>query len=158
MSQEAAERLVAGRWTLHAALRAGGHGVVWRATEVATGRRLAVEQLRLPTPPDPADPAQAALWDRVAAETRAAAALTVPALVRLDDVVVEDGAVYVATELIDALTLDQLVVRYGPIPERRVAQLGLELLDALEPAHTAGSSTSTCTPATSCSPPTATPG
>jgi eukaryotic-like serine/threonine-protein kinase len=53
-------------------------------------------------------------------------------------VVVEDGVVYVASELVDALTLDELTARHGPLPVRRAAQLGLELLDALEAAHAAG--------------------
>jgi eukaryotic-like serine/threonine-protein kinase len=138
MAQDAAARLVGGRWMLHTPLRRAERGVTWRATEVATGRRLAVEQLRLPARPDPAVPEQAALWDRVAAEARAAAALDHPGLVRLDDVVVEDGLVYVAAELVDGLTLEELVARHGPLPVRRVAQLGLELLDALEAAHGAG--------------------
>ncbi|HJU03459.1 MAG TPA: serine/threonine protein kinase, partial [Actinomycetes bacterium] len=139
MASQAAERLVAGRWTLHTALRRGPAGMIWRATEVAGGRRLAVEELRLPEAADPADPGRSGLWDRVATETRAAASLDHPGLVGLDDVVVEDGVVYVATELVDAaLTLDELVARHGPLPVRRVAQLGLELLDALEAAHAAG--------------------
>jgi eukaryotic-like serine/threonine-protein kinase len=138
MAQDAAARLVGGRWMLHTPLRRAQRGVTWRATEVATGRRLAVEQLRLPARPDPAIPEQAALWERVAAEARAAAAVDHPGLVRLDDVVVEDGLVYVATELVDGLTLEELVARHGPLPVRRVAQLGLELLDALEAAHAAG--------------------
>jgi eukaryotic-like serine/threonine-protein kinase len=135
MAQDAAARLVGGRWMLHTPLRRAERGLTWRATEVATGRRLAVEQLRLPARPDPAVPEQAALWERVAAEARAAAALDHPGLVRLDDVVVEDGLVYVATELVDGLTLEELVARHGPLPVRRVAQLGLELLDTLEAAH-----------------------
>jgi eukaryotic-like serine/threonine-protein kinase len=138
MAQDAAERLVGGRWMLHTPLRRAQRGVTWRATEVATGRRLAVEQLRLSARPDPAVPEQAALWERVAAEARAAAALDHPGLVRLEDVVVEDGLVYVATELVDGLTLEELVARHGRLPLRRVAQLGLELLDALEAAHGAG--------------------
>ena len=139
MASQAAERLVAGRWTLQAALRRGPAGMIWRAAEVAGGRRLAVEELRLPEAADPADPGRSGLWDRVAAETRAGASLDHPGLVGLEDVVVEDGVVYVATELVDAaLTLDELVARHGPLPVRRVAQLGLELLDALEAAHAAG--------------------
>jgi serine/threonine protein kinase len=138
MAQDAAARLVGGRWMLHTPLRRVQRGVTWRATEAATGRRLAVEQLRLPAHPDPAVPEQAALWERVAAEARAAAALDHPGLVRLDDVVVEDGLVYAAAELVDGLTLEELVARHGPLPVRRVAQLGLELLDALEAAHGAG--------------------
>jgi serine/threonine protein kinase len=137
MSHDAAERLVAGRWTLHTALRRGPAGVIWRATD-ADGRDLAVEELRLPARPDPAGGGQAALWDRVAAEARAAASLDHPGLVRLDDVAVEDGVVYVAGELVDALTLDELTARHGPLPALRTAQLGLELLDALEAAHAAG--------------------
>jgi serine/threonine protein kinase len=138
MAQDAAARLVGGRWMLHTPLRRAQRGVTWQATEVATGRRLAVEQLRLPARPDPAVAEQAALWERVAAEARAAAALGHPGLVRLDDVVVEDGLVYVASELVDGLTLEELVARHGPLPVRRVAQLGLALLDALEAAHAAG--------------------
>jgi eukaryotic-like serine/threonine-protein kinase len=139
MSPDAAERLVAGRWMLHTALRRGASGVIWRATEVADGRRLAVEELRLPAPPDPGGTGRTELlWERVAAEARTAASLDHPGLVRLEDVVVEGGVVYVAAELVDALTLDELVARHGPLPARRVAQLGLELLDGLEAAHTAG--------------------
>ncbi len=137
MSQDVGGRLVAGRWTLHTPLRRARRSVVWRATEPG-GRELAVEELRLPARPDPGERGQADLWDRVAAEARTAAALDHPGLLRLDDVVVEDGVVYVATELLDALTLDELIARHGPLPVRRVAQLGLELLDALEAAHTAG--------------------
>jgi hypothetical protein len=74
----------------------------------------------------------------VEVEARTAASLDHPGLIRLEDVVVQDGVVYVATELVDARTLDELIARHGPLPVRRVAQLGLDLLDALEAAHTAG--------------------
>jgi serine/threonine protein kinase len=138
MSHDAAERLVAGRWTLHSALRRGPAGVTWRATDAADGRSLAVEELRLATRPDPEVPEQAALWERVGAEARAAASLDHPGLVRLDDVVVTDGVVYLATELVDAPTLDELIASHGPLPTPRVVRMGLELLDALEAAHAAG--------------------
>jgi eukaryotic-like serine/threonine-protein kinase len=158
MAQDAAGRLVAGRWMLHTALRRGPTGMIWRATELDTNRALSVEELRLPSLPGPggSGPGGAGrdgsgpdgaggggvgsgdLWDRVAAEVRTAASLDHPGLVRLDDVVVQDGVVYVATELVDALTLDELIARHGPLPVRRVAQLGLELLDALEATHAAG--------------------
>ncbi|MFL6218411.1 MAG: protein kinase domain-containing protein [Actinomycetes bacterium] len=138
MSHDAAERLVAGRWTLHTALRRGPAGVIWQATDAADGRQLAVEELRLAARPDPAGADQAALWARVAAEARAAASLDHPGLVRLDDVVVTDGVVYVATELVEGVTLDQLIARDGPLPVGRVASMGLDLLDALEATHAAG--------------------
>jgi serine/threonine protein kinase len=139
MAQDAADRLVAGRWMLHTALRRGPTGAIWRATDLQTHRALSVEEIRLPSSPGPGRPGEpGAMWDRVAAEVRTAASLDHPGLVRLEDVVVQDGIVYVATEPVDALTLDELIARHGPLPVRRVAQLGLELLDALEAAHTAG--------------------
>jgi serine/threonine protein kinase len=149
MSQDAAERLVASRWTLQTALRRGPAGVIWRATDPA-GQQVAVEELRLPAwlegpegaPPGAASGAAGAewaeLWGRVAAEARVAAPLDHPGVVGLYDVVVEDGVLYVVTEQVDALTLDELVARHGPLPLRRVAQIGLEVLDALEAAHAAG--------------------
>ena len=137
MSQDASGRLVAGRWTLHTPLRRARHGLIWRAAD-PDGRRLAIEEVRFPAGPGPGGGGQAGLWDRVAAEARTAAAIDHPGLIRLEDVVVEDGVVYVVTELLDALTLDELIARHGPLPVRRVAQLGLELLDALEAAHAAG--------------------
>jgi serine/threonine protein kinase len=99
MSHDAAERLVAGRWTLHTALRRGPAGVIWRATD-ADGRVAGRRGAAPPRPPDPAG-GQADLWDRVAAEARAAASLTHPGLVALEDVVVEGGVVYVASELVE---------------------------------------------------------
>jgi serine/threonine protein kinase len=138
MSHDAAERLVAGRWTLHTALRRGPAGVIWQATDAADGRQLAVEELRLAARPDPAGADQAALWARVAAEARVAASLDHPGLVRLDDVVVTDGVVYVATELVEGVTLDQLIARDGPLQVARVASMGLELLDTLRATHAAG--------------------
>jgi eukaryotic-like serine/threonine-protein kinase len=166
MAQDAADRLVAGRWMLHTALRRGPTGAIWRATDLTTHRALSVEELHLPSlsgpggaggdgsggggvaalgsgpggsgPGEAGEVGSGGLWDRVGAEARTAASLDHPGLVRLDDVVVQDGVVYVATELVDALTLDELIARHGPLPVRRVAQLGLELLDALEAAHTAG--------------------
>jgi eukaryotic-like serine/threonine-protein kinase len=144
MSSDAAERLVAGRWTLQTALRRGPAGVIWRATDLAGHRPVAVEVLELPAGLDPPGhpwgpvPADAGLWARIAAEARAAAALRHPGLVGLHDVVAGHGVLYVATDLVDALTLDELVARRGPLPVRRVAQVGLEVLDALQAAHGSG--------------------
>jgi serine/threonine protein kinase len=137
MSSDAAERLVAGRWMLQAAIRRGPAGVVWRATDLEDGRPLTVEELTLPTWPP--DVGWAERWGRVAQEVRTAHGLLGhPGVVGLHDVVAEDGRVYVASELVEALTLDELVSRHGPLPVRRVAQIGLDVLDALEAAHGAG--------------------
>jgi serine/threonine protein kinase len=137
MSSDAAERLVAGRWMLEAAMRRGPSGVVWRATDLEDGLPLTVEELTLATWPPDADWARR--WERVAQEVRTAHGLLGhPGVVGLHDVVAEEGRVYVATELVEALTVDELVSRHGPLPVRRVAQIGLDVLDALEAAHGTG--------------------
>jgi eukaryotic-like serine/threonine-protein kinase len=137
MSSDAAERLVAGRWMLQAALRRGPAGIVWRATDLGDGRALAVEELALPAWPP--GPEWRGSWERVSEEVRAAQRLLGhPGVVGLLDVVAEDGRVYVATELVEAFTLGELVSRHGPLPVRRVAQIGLGVLEALEAAHGAG--------------------
>jgi hypothetical protein len=137
MSSDAAERLVAGRWMLQAAMRRGPAGVVWRATDLEDGVPLTVEELTLPAWPP--GPGWAEAWERVAREVRTAHGLLGhPGVVGLHDVVAEDGRVYVATEPVEALTVDELVSRHGPLPVRRVAQIGLDVLDALEAAHAAG--------------------
>jgi eukaryotic-like serine/threonine-protein kinase len=137
MSSDAAERLVAGRWMLEAAMRRGPTGVVWRATDLEDGRPLTVEELTPATWPPDADWQRR--WEPVAQEVRRAHGLLGhPGIVGLHDVVAEEGRVYVATELVDALTVHELVSRHGPLPVRRVAQIGVDVLDALEAAHGAG--------------------
>jgi serine/threonine protein kinase len=137
MSSDAAERLVAGRWMLQAAMRRGPAGVVWRATDLEDGVPLTVEELALPAWPP--GPGWAEVWERAAREVRTAHGLLGhPGVVALVDVVAEEGRVYVASEPVEALTLDELVSRHGPLPVRRVAQIGLDVLDALEAAHAAG--------------------
>jgi eukaryotic-like serine/threonine-protein kinase len=106
MTSGAAERLVAGRWSLQAALRRGHAGVVWRATDLEGGAPLAVEELELPAGMGDAEWAE--LWAQVTRQVRAVAGLGHPGAVGLRDVVAENGRVYVATELLDALTLDVL--------------------------------------------------
>jgi hypothetical protein len=136
MSSNAAERLVADRWTLRAALGRGpAGGVAWRAADMG-GQPLAVEELELPASLPPAD--RPALLAGAAGAARAAAAIGHPAVVGLRDLVVEGDRVYLATDPVDALSIEELVGRHGPLPARRVAQLGVEVLDALAAAHRAG--------------------
>jgi serine/threonine-protein kinase len=50
----------------------------------------------------------------------------------------EDGTIYYVMELLDGLSLDDIVRKFGPLPSGRVIHLLLQLCGALREAHQAG--------------------
>ncbi len=118
-----------GGYQLKARIAVGGMGEVWRAWHGALKRDVAVKILRL----DNADPAAAARFEREAAAT---AALTHPNTVRvLDYGVTHDGLSYFAMELLDGITLQELVTQGGPLPPARAVYLIAQAAAALAEAH-----------------------
>jgi hypothetical protein len=135
MSNSAAERTVAGRFMLAATLRRGRSGLIWRATDTGTGKPVAVEEV---DPPLRSEAELQERWPPLAQGARAAAAFHHPGALTLHDVVLHDERFYVISELVEGLTLDELVRRHGCQPPHRVARIGLDLLEVLEAAHQAG--------------------
>ncbi|MFJ7210968.1 serine/threonine-protein kinase [Amycolatopsis sp. NPDC098790] len=122
-------RVVAGRYAISAELGRGGMGVVWRAEDRVLGRPVALKELA--TPPG-------TNLERVMREARTAGRLNDPGVVTVYDVVSERGATFIVMELVVAPTLADIIEREGPLDNRRVAALGLQVLGALESAHAAG--------------------
>jgi eukaryotic-like serine/threonine-protein kinase len=135
MSQAARERLIADRYAMDSRLRQGRAGVVWRATDVVDGGPVAVEEIE---PGTESEAERNQRWSRIVQAAQAAATLQHPGVVRLLDVLLDDERYFVVTELADALALSELLDRHGRLPWRRVARIGLEVLDVLEAAHRAG--------------------
>jgi eukaryotic-like serine/threonine-protein kinase len=135
MDQGAPERLVANRYALQSPLRRGRSGVVWHATDLASGGAVAVEEIEPPAEPEAE---RAERWSRIVQGARVAAAIAHPGAVALHDVLLDGERLYVVTELVEALTLDELLERHGRLPPRRVAGIGLDVLDVLEAVHLAG--------------------
>ena len=129
-------RLVADRYELRERLGRGGMGVVWRAFDTLLQRQVAVKTLQIPPLLDDAD--RAVLGQRVLREARAAARLNHPGVVTLYDVVEDEGEPVIIMELVESPTLAELVRRQGPLPPRRAAAIGLNVLDALAAAHAQG--------------------
>jgi Protein kinase domain len=129
-------RSVADRYALETVLHGRGLGVIWRARDLDTGRPVALKQLR---PPDwlPAEelPRLAAT---IRHEVAVAAGVHHPALAYLYDMVMQHGEPFLVMELVDGTTLHELVGRHGPLPPRRVAQLGADALGALAALHQVG--------------------
>ena len=110
----------------------GGMGVVYAATDLGLGRRVAVKVLsgRLA-----GDPAQLARFDR---EARALSLLDSPHVVRILDHGVADGAPYIVTQFVDGGDLGSLLAERGPVAIATAAAMCAQVADALAAAHALG--------------------
>nr|WP_241480195.1 serine/threonine-protein kinase [Nocardiopsis halotolerans] len=129
-------RLLKGRYQLVSEIARGGVGTVWRATDLVIDREVAVKELRLPADLSRAE--RESLLQRTTREARVAGRLTHPSLVTVLDVVDEDDRPWIVMELVEASTLEELIQVGGPLPYQRVAEIGLQLIDALKVAHAEG--------------------
>jgi len=98
-SDEPATAKQVGRYELRDQLGFGGMGVVWSAWDPMLERRVAIKLLR----PEMDDHGSA----RMLREARAAAKLAHPNVVAVHDVGEHDGAVFIATELVEGESLDR---------------------------------------------------
>ncbi|MFB7028717.1 MULTISPECIES: serine/threonine-protein kinase [unclassified Streptomyces] len=128
--------VIAGRYRLLDVLAEGATGTVWRALDETSGHEVALKESRVP-PGLPADEAPL-LHARRERDARAVARVSHPSVVRVLDVVSEDGRPWVATELIRGLTLAETLEAGGPLPSREAARVGAEVLAGLRAARDAG--------------------
>ncbi|MFE9890086.1 protein kinase [Streptomyces scopuliridis] len=138
-SSQTGPRLVAGRYRLTEVLGRGGMGVVWQATDELIGRTVAVKELRVPH--GLSERERAAFGERALREARTAGRIRHPGVIAIHDLIpgtAQDDAVYVVMELVEAPSLATVLERDGALPERRVAWLGLRVLEALDAAHAIG--------------------
>ncbi|SDJ75975.1 Serine/threonine protein kinase [Lentzea albidocapillata subsp. violacea] len=130
------QRLVANRYALLAELGRGAMGVVWRAQDQVLGRAVALKELH--PPQGIAAEERNVLEERMLREARTAGRLNHPAVVTVYDIVRENDRTYLAMELVDALDLAGIVQKHGPRDSTWMAGVALQVLGALEAAHSAG--------------------
>src|SRR5258706_8806014 len=111
----------------------GGMGIVYEATHIRLGQRVAVKLLA----PDLAQTQEAVA--RFEREARAAAHLRSPHVARVFDVdTLPNGTPYIVMELLDGRDLaDELAAR-GPLPVAEAVDYLLEACDAMAEAHQLG--------------------
>lgn len=133
-SQGTGER-IGDRYALDRTLGMGGMGVVWRAHDELLQRDVAIKEVRFPPglPEDQRD----SISKRVMREARASASLNHPNGVAVFDVIQGEGKAFIVMELVDAPTLADMVRNQRFTPQR-VAEIGLQVLSALEAAHGQG--------------------
>jgi len=128
-------RLIAGRYRLLGKLGQGGMGTVWRAKDETVDREVAVKEPRIPDHLPERE--RANVFERMRREARAAARLDHPAVVTVHDVAVVDGRPWIVMELVRGRSLGA-ALQEGTLGAREAARIGLEVLGALEAAHSAG--------------------
>lgn len=128
--------LVAGRYRLRAVVGRGGMGVVWRATDELLRRDVAVKEIIWP--PQLGEAGQGKLCQRALREARTAARLDHPGMIRVYDFVEDGGWPWIVMPLMHCPSLGEVVRERGPLPPRRAAWIGMQILDALQAAHAAG--------------------
>ena len=129
-------RTIGGRYRLDRSIGSGGMGTVWEGTDELLGRQVAVKEVRFP--PEVGEREQGELRERTMREARATAQLSHPNVVTTYDVVEEDGRPYIVMELLPTRSLSTVLREDGPLPPHRVAQIGVEMLSALEASHQQG--------------------
>src|SRR5580693_3319247 len=129
-------RVVAGRYRLSAVIGRGGMGVVWQARDELPSRDVAVKEMIWP--PSLTDQEQRAACRRATREAQVAARLNHRNVVRVFDIVEEDGCPWIVMELLPYRSLLNVIEDEGPLAPAEAAKVGLQILAALRAAHAAG--------------------
>lgn len=121
-----------GQYALEEKLGAGGMGTVYKARHALLRRPTAIKLLNI-------EQMSEAAVTRFEREVQLTSSLSHPNTVNIFDYGrTPDGVFYYVMEYLDGMNLDDLVRRFGPLPEARLVHLLKQACGALGEAHAAG--------------------
>ena len=132
LDSSAQERYIFGNYEIRDTAGSGGMGVVYRATDIALGRTVALKILRDDLR------AQSHIVARFKREAEAFATLDHPNIVHIHTVGEIGGIPFIAMDYIDNLTLSEVLLDNGPMQWREALAIGRQVADALACAHDSG--------------------
>jgi len=118
-------------YTILRQLGAGGMGVVYEAEDSKLGRHVALKFLGADTEQDPS------ALERFKQEARAASALNHPNICTIYAIEECDGHSFIAMELLEGESLSEKIQGI-PLPLDKVLDLGIQITEALDVAHSKG--------------------
>jgi serine/threonine protein kinase len=126
-------RSIGGKFVIERLLGAGAMGAVYRASQTALERTVAIKVMHGEIA---FDPTFAARFHR---EAKAVSRIDHPNLIRVLDYGQEaDGLLYIAMEFLDGRDLFQVIEEEWPLPHDRIVDIVSQVLSALAEAHDAG--------------------
>jgi eukaryotic-like serine/threonine-protein kinase len=139
LGQQVTKARELGSYRLGQLLGRGGMGEVYLAHQRMPARPAAIKLIRSETLAGEDVRKGQLATARFRREAEAAARLKSPHTVELYDFgVTDEGRLYLVMELLEGITLDQLVRAEGPLPSARVIHILRQVCESLEEAHDAG--------------------
>jgi len=123
--------IIAG-YRIEEVLGRGGMGVVYRATQLALGREVAIKLIATERSDDPV------FRERFTSESRIAASIEHANVIPVYEAGEDDGLLFIAMRLVEGLDLGQLLARLGPLSPERSASVTVQIAGALDAAHARG--------------------
>jgi len=131
--EHAPGQILGGRYRLESLLGSGGFGVVWAATHLITGKRVALKLLRQNVM-DNLD-----VRRRFVREARAACAINHPNVIQIHDIIELTGEPsLLVMDLLEGETLARKLEREGRVELRELVSIMLPVLSAVSAAHAIG--------------------
>jgi predicted ATPase len=121
-----------GPYRVEGVLARGGMGVVYRASEVALSRPVALKVI------NPGLAGEPGFRERFKRECRFASSLEDPHVVPVYAAGECDGVLYIAMRLVEGTDLRSLIAAEAPLPPLRAAEIVAQIASALDAAHARG--------------------